>query len=423
METGSPANNLENKKRVNKIKVEGLDYSLETESYDFEYPEKIQKETGIVGYERTVISPKSLMDLFNHVLKERFNTSLEEKGFDDLPKLTSYLYNTVEGRSMRLEVNQIFEKNVLSSLSNEDYPKKTFNHIYSWHSNEEGKDRHKNDFIKSNFFLEKIYDLEKVKKEKNYVKYPFSNAITVNNDSSEKHANITVYEQGTDKKLSEGDYIPLGEVTEFESLLKTEKAYAATTYGGLNVSQRHFFNKEINFEKDIGFGFSCKLDSFMREYYEKVFLHLAEKNLSESGSWKPNHTLQNVVCSLLLDKMVHDEITSLDDGVELTVGRGQVVLNPTIKEYIKNEGIRFLSSIISKHNPKMDLSNHPMLQFDNICDLFKDISYQSKMPIFIGHKEIPQLSWGNATYANFMSEKGFNFLEFQHAEHLPSKTP
>ena len=45
-----------------------------------------------------------------------------------------------------------------------------------------------------------------------------------------------------------------------------------------------------------------------------------------------------------------------------------------------------------------------------------------RLPVFIGlEEEIPQLRWGHAKYSHFMSSKGFNFIEFKHADHLPKK--
>ncbi len=56
-------NKWETRKRTIEIELDGITFSLEAETYDYDYPEKIQQETGILGYERTKISNESLFIL------------------------------------------------------------------------------------------------------------------------------------------------------------------------------------------------------------------------------------------------------------------------------------------------------------------------------------------------------------------------
>ena len=66
----TPKNENEGKKTISSIEVDGI--KLETEKYYFEYPKRIQQETGILGYERTIISEENLKGLAKkHIEKSK----------------------------------------------------------------------------------------------------------------------------------------------------------------------------------------------------------------------------------------------------------------------------------------------------------------------------------------------------------------
>lgn len=94
-------------------------------------------------------------------------------------------------------------------------------------------------------------------------------------------------------------------------------------------------------------------------------------------------------------------------------------LSVEFKEYIKNQGIANLISFFKKNNLEKEYQKRDILKEENIIESIEHACFSEfKMPIFIGHPQIPQLSWGHAKYAHFFSEKGFNFFEFKHAEHI-----
>lgn len=364
------------------IEVDGQIHSLETESYDFEYPEGIQKETGILGYERTKISDEDIMNVTKNIHK------------------VDKEYN----------FNRFITEKLLPLLSDNEYPDKSFNHRYGWyHGNPETKSRHK-DYFKKDFFLGKIYDLEKIKEESKYKKYPFSSAETTDGDYSSYHANISIYDQENDMRITNEKRLPLGNVLDFENQIKEGKAYATTTYAGLNLISGGFFGSGTRpgtptFKEEICLGFSFKLDNFMREYYEKTFCIYAkqvEDNQETIGA------LVDVALFLLFNK------------------NGQNIQPDTyVWEGMTEEDIDFLNSILEQSIARKLTDTEVKKIDERYEDIRGNLSsvgfgvIESKLPIFIGHKDLPQLSWGHATYANYMNEKGLNFFKFKHADHLP----
>jgi|BioPla2DNA2_1021312.scaffolds.fasta_scaffold51857_1 hypothetical protein len=196
--------NKEPKKEKVTLEIDGQ--TVEGEKYYFEYPKYIQEETGILGYERTII-PEENFKVF-----EEYHQDFYER-------------------------NDFLKYKLLSSISEGEYPDQTFNHVYSWYYEEGDKDRHKTYFKNHKFFLEKIYDSEKIKIEAKHRWYPFSKADRApGDDVSKNYANVTIYDKNTDKQVSNGDFISLGNVLHYEDEIKEGKVYAATTHAGLPLS-------------------------------------------------------------------------------------------------------------------------------------------------------------------------------------------
>lgn len=381
----------ESSKRENiTLEIDGL--KIEAVKYYFEYPEQTQKETGILGYERTKIPIENLDGFLKYSFEKEKGFSLKEIGIENYQQLANLLDKSPKDLTEKeVEIEDrvgLFEESfcykLLDHLSDNEYPQFCHNHKFAYWSDKVASERYINNF-KKDFFVGKIYDLEKVKKEKKYVKHPFSNAERTTGDDSYKHANVTIYDsKQSNKIISRGNYVPIGEIVEFENKIKSGEAYACTTFSGLNLCPSDFFQGLER--KNIGFGFSFKLDSFMREYFEEsldVFKkQLAGNDLIESSS------IGEIGASLVLDDFLSGKKSM---GIYENEIQENLFRKKAEKFYELSTGRRQFSH---KH---------------------------SYLPIFIGHDKIPQLSWGHAKYAHYFNDKGFNFFKFKHADHLPTK--
>ncbi len=425
------------------IKVGEQTYLLEAESYDFEYPKSTQKETGILGYERTIIDPESLMSVVENQIQQSLGLSLSGLGIHKYTDLLSFFGKKVESFSqeemsklmsfnlrenrqskpptpeenlmdLRTEIwskfnRELINKKLLPLLSNDEYPNKSFNHRYGWYGNQETISRHK-DYFKQDFFLGKIYDLERIKEERKHRMYPFSSGELTTGDNSSYHANISIYDQKKPhERLTTESKLPLGKVLDYEGKIKEGTAYATTTFAGLNLVSGGFFGGGTRagtptFNEEVCFGFSFKLDDFMKEYYEKTFCIYAKQI---ENSEENIGALIDVALFLLFNKNCQN-------------------IEPETWENMTEEDVNFLNSILEKSNRKLAEKELEQInkRYRSVRGLLSNngfSGYESKLPVFIGHKDIPQLSWGHATYANYMSEKGFNFFKFKHTDNLPEK--
>ena len=74
----TPEDSIENGESLGSfdIQFEDKNYKLAYSKYDFKYPENIQKESGILGYERKIISEDKLFGILNEILLDKkFNLS------------------------------------------------------------------------------------------------------------------------------------------------------------------------------------------------------------------------------------------------------------------------------------------------------------------------------------------------------------
>ena len=377
---------------------------IEAVKYYFEYPERIQKEAGILGYERTQIPKENLYNLFKSTLSKnnlslpdeikdyasahRFLDKLNEKGVN-MTKEEIQMYSNIDhtDRDMGYEL--------LNVLSNGEYPEYCHNHKLSFHLDKKGTERHKK-FFKKDFFLGKIYDLEKIKEEKKYAPYAFSNR-KLDVDGSADWANITVYNSSNPyEKISPGKYISLQDVLDYEDEIKNGEAYACTTYSGLNTSPSDFFWDLYYFRNQIGFGFSYKLSGLMREYFEKSLCAFIQQLSNEDYS---KSSINEVGSALFLDSSLRKKSVDLS----------RILEENGIDKKITDQELNIL------WNRSDDYRTYAENGREGMSEL------HSFLPIFIGHKKIPQLSWGHAKYAHYFNDKSFNFFKFKHADHLPVK--
>lgn len=199
-----------------------------------------------------------------------------------------------------------------------------------------------------------------------------------------------------------------------------------------------FFGQDI---KALSFGFSIKLDSFQKEYFEKsldTFLDLqGTLPIIEEESTPKSivNTIQILLFNKILDEPIllkkiknaifdkyRDIIARFDHKAELIAFLKEEIFGEFLKEYPKVGQILNIDNIAEHLFDGINDSLRAVIDktiSDTAGGTFTD--QEVFLPIFIGHNEIPQLSWGHAKYAHYMNEKGFNFFKFKHADHLPKK--
>ncbi|MFZ4500483.1 MAG: hypothetical protein ACOYMZ_03255 [Minisyncoccia bacterium] len=337
------AQEQESGKREN-ITLEIDGQTIEAVKYYFEYPKRIQRETGILGYERVKILKDSLFFVENNIPSEKI-------------------------------------ENILSTLSEGEYPKWTFNHKIGGYANSRQVDKYNAFFKKDKFFLSKIYSLDAFSVD------DLSNPTE--GRSLKVQPNFSIFDASTDKKLISQDFIPANNILKYENLLVNGDAYATTLYSkGLNCSPGGFFYGAD--EYTISLGFSYK-DSFLKKYFEEVFCKWIKIDSSSDR-------LKEVTASLLIIKSFQEKESSQKE-----------YLNGLLKSHGTIENIDELlsgaSHLVDWYMQTIGQDWHP--------------SVENYLPIFIGHDKIPQLSWGHAKYAHYFNDKSFNFFKFKHADHLP----
>lgn len=330
----------ESSKREN-ITLEIDGQKIEAVKYYFEYPERIQKQTGILGYERVKITDKNFLNFYRN--------PQSEFGHEN-----SYAYKI---------------KKLLLSLSNKEYPHKCLNHFIGGFASDEQTKKYQQNLARDRFFLQKIYDVERISKEKDE-KELFDHSGGSKFRVFRKVDNIQI----TEKLLRPRDIFDhQGDIGENIYLVSDE---------GLNVSPGNFWHMYSK-PDDICFGFSPFEDDFMKDYFDK-----ATSELILLGFSSENKAVE----------------TSCD------ISR--------VNKYIEKEGKDWLwkkplSNIVGNRSL--------LVEPDTLPDRLEGPIDEAFMPIFIGHNEILQLSWGHAKYAHYFNDKSFNFFKFKHADHLPTK--
>lgn len=397
----------ESGKREN-ITLEIDGQTIEAVKYYFEYPERIQKETGILGYERTIISSEQLNSLFEESIKK-----IKEKNKQSEEIWEKLGYNFALSRTIE-------DKKLLQLLSDGEYPDYSYNHRYSWYTSSETKTRHMNSF-KKDFFLGKLFDLERTEEESKYEKYPFSNSKLTTEDFSDINQNISIYDL-ENKSAMKGndlgkDYISFGRVLGYKNDIKEGQVYASTTSSGLLIYAGEFFNRNVNYSKEICFGFPFELDHFMKEYMEECFCIL--KQQMDSRGVLVKNSFADVAEFLLMSRSKMKTLPPLEERKK--------VENRVPPRGITEDEFNYLNSILEQRgvakipDDKADFFGDSIMNITHIVNGYPSVTVERRIPIFIGHPKIPQLSWGHAKYANYMNEKGFNFFKFKHADHLPTK--
>lgn len=187
---------------------------------------------------------------------------------------------------------------------------------------------------------------------------------------------------------------------------------------GLNVSPGNFFHHWIK-PNDIGFGFDPFDDKLMNEYYEKATSALLSLGYKlDSFDSTANSSLAITILNRYKNTSGHFPSWV---GLKNSGSRGTE----------DNNVMEELKSIAEEFKKNNKLQNIPISDKNIMDGMYNFFEYGSKferfvnpidevfLPIFIGHNEIPQLSWGHAKYAHYFNDKSFNFFKFKHADHLP----
>lgn len=386
-------NNFENKRTNFDLDIEGI--KIPCEKVEFSYPENIQKETGILGYERTILN--------------------------------------VENMSEEMCIS------ILSKLSNEEYPKYSFNHQMNAYVDPKDSSNIEN-FTKDKFFVQKIYDIDLIKKEVEDPKlrdafgqihtYKVFNHPAKNYDSSElkTQSNISVFDKSTGKRLHSSSHIPIGELSKYSGQLEKGQAFACSADSGLNVSFGNFFGKAIS---TPSFGFSLK-DTFFENYLQKSLKNYSELK-DDKGENEVYKGVSGILRMMILDQKFTKDFTDSEDFKSLNASE----LKNTETYQIFSRKTKDLLKTISGEQ-KIELpdvfSNED--HFDNYIYVLvyglidstekdssaSDSTTECNLPVFINHDEVPQLRWGYAKYGHLFTKKGLNFIEFKHSEHLPKKS-
>jgi len=378
----------EKKKKTLEMKIGDNTYMIETESYDFEYPKNIQQETGIIGYERTKINSASLYNIIYDISLKK-GIDLKEKGINSITDIKMHTKNG-EKRVVPSEITPLIIEicyDILSQLSNKQYPTNTVNHMLSAYTSDDAKKIHKQDFKADKFFLQKIFDIDLLEKSQK------RNAQAFNFHNS--NIKLDVF----DKKTSQfKERIEFHEIKKYSNELQNDKVLVNTN-DGLNNFSGDFWLGQIDL---MSFGFSMD-DNLFKEYISKAFNYYVKKQ-EENPSLMYGKILEHLIAIFTFNKKrftIPGENIS-DDDKELL---------ENMRNYIKDT---------YKDNEYIKIANDLDIQ-KFIDNRYRIRGTELEIPVLINNDEIPQLQWGHAKYAHFFNEKGFNFIEFKHAEHLPKK--
>jgi hypothetical protein len=360
-----------------KITIEVEGQSIEGEKYYFDYPEYIQKETGILGYERIKI------------IDEKF-TNLKELGWE--------------------KVSEIIE-NTLLKLSNGEYPNKCVTHIIGADADQDSRKKYLEYFRDDKFFLQKIYDLERIKKE---IESSADPKWVFNHGGGA----LKVFDKKTDQEVS-FSHVEIGQITSGELLEKD--SYVVKPF---NLAPGRFWDYlEGN---DLAIGFSVFDDLFFKKYLESSVSILLQHRL-ETLNNLDNDDIKDMFCIYLVNEYNRLGFSfgdpSNDEGANENLKADFIFeINKIAKDFLKEK------KLLSDQNLDIDVKMGEYTirrlfgrSYSFKMNRFHNVSSKIDVSILINHDEIPQLSWGHAKYAHYFNDKSFNFFKFKHADHLPSK--
>lgn len=284
----------------NKIKISygGREYELENTTYEFEYPDRIIKETGILGYKRTVISREEILKLaksymydngvnvkdckdfesINEVLNKKRMEKQKEFGF--IPDRMFYeqkyevqkKYNDYAATKEGGIVNSYKKPNSFFnlfdlSLSNGEFPYRTMNHYMgAYCGDKQAQITMTDNFIKNRFFLQKIFDFNLSKEVK-------LGERTRTVDSTEDII-FDIYKKGSDIKITE---ISSHHLNKYEKEIKNNEIYLIGNDAFNTVASNFWYSASQN----ISVGFTLN-DKLFNDYIKKAYEIFLKNNFNTS---------------------------------------------------------------------------------------------------------------------------------------------
>ncbi|MDP1760206.1 MAG: hypothetical protein Q8L01_02010 [Candidatus Woesebacteria bacterium] len=394
---GIPKNENEGKKAISSIEIDGI--KLETEKYYFEYPKDIQEKTGILGYNRTMIKKEDI----------------ESKGISIM--------------------------NLDKALSNGEFPDHTLNHTIR---------NYEEHFVKNKLFIQKLFDINLSEKVK----------LDFRQSSADTYSPIiaSLYNKKDDSLI---ERIQMVQIYKYQKQIENNEVYIVGE-DAFNTNQGEFWIGG----GDVRFGFSYE-DKFFIKYMAETYKNFLDgkdetalvdlrgirefnkfilsgnKNLlAKIKKFLDDYNVNTVFSSIKIEEYDINEIKNRIDEINNTFseikknllqGRNEekIILNKlnksnpnnyedwiVIEDYIKIFNFQRNGHLFDVENGKAGRMYWFMCTILGVgLDSYREV----KIPIFINHAIIPQLSWGHAKYTNFVNKKGFNFFEFKHANHLPTK--
>lgn len=431
------------------ITIDGQQYSLRAKKNVFSYPENIEKETGIKGYERLVVDKEQIFDLLNNAWKNRFGKALTDLGVSDLDKMED-IYNSYslvalmekEGYDytkdpdwdeleyknksifMRSIVNKYFldiPRNIQRTLSDNNFPDNSF--LFDA-SNDDGS----GSILKEDkFFLQKIFGMESYNK----FKAKTGDKLFGKSGNPEVPKFLTIDKETYKTRKFDNNYV--GRTSEEisqeyeDSIKKNDVFYVADQ--GLNISEKDFFWRRVHlFSTTPAIGFY--LDGYLTDY---ILKSIDEYRKINNANEKP------VIDGKIVARFGTRKFLRLFGMLETVTDKSYKFDRysiDTIDEMFYDEtgDIDKISHLLNKYGGRFNkdekakdyitLKNNEVnsrQKFEVADNWTNGRDFSRHIPIFINNDDIPQLRWGAAKYCSFYNKKGFNFIKIEHDDKYPGK--
>lgn len=426
----------------NKQKTPKINLELSIDSItNFEYPENIQKETGIVGYERTIIKEKDLEKLKN----EYINIAKEE----NKKKLDESVIKSISERNLSLDI--------LMSLTNQEFPQKTFFHQMGYYAGESSAQKYVEQFAQEKFLLQKLFDPSTISSLKEKVNSVFQHYPS---GFSRNAVEFSVFDKKTNICIK--NEIDPSEITNYEEKIKNGEVYLSTADKGLPTTDMpygdtqnrtvKFSNFDIFSKKPI-FGFFP--DDYFKSYLEGVIkeyrkinnaklsidkqkipskMSRNDFNMKELEEWmklgrnkmyKEDFSTEewsnfgkpkiptNMFASIFRMMEYEEEV---NDFLKTGIAKGNWVYQKADSSKDQNATSEYFHKLFEKHGGIY--KNKPQQGENEKEKIGGGYAEETLIPIFIGNDNVPNLRWGHAKYACFWTSKGLNLLKIKHTDSI-----